>query len=55
MALENENKDLKNNLDRELKEWKSYDEKINNLNSLKEDLEKEKLILNLPREMETLI
>ena len=40
--LVNENKYLKKNLDRELKEWKSYDEKINNLNSLKEDLEKRK-------------
>ena len=30
-------------LDIILKEWKSYEEKINNLNSLKEDLEKKKL------------
>ena len=43
--LENENKDLRNTLDKILKEWKSYEEKINNLNMLKESLENKKIDL----------
>jgi ATP-dependent Clp protease ATP-binding subunit ClpB len=42
-TLENENKQLNNNLDIILKEWKSYEEKIYNLNLLKEDLENKKI------------
>ena len=45
MNFENENKQLNNNLDIILKEWKSYEEKINNLNLLKEDLESKKIEL----------
>ena len=40
--FENNNKELNNNLDIILKEWKSYEEKIYNLNLLKEDLENKK-------------
>ncbi len=43
--LENDNKKLKISLDKILKEWKSYEEKISNLNSLKETLENKKIEL----------
>ena len=43
--LENDNKKLKVCLDKILKEWKSYEEKISNLNLLKETLEKKKIEL----------
>ena len=43
--LENDNKKLKVCLDKILKEWKSYEEKISNLNLLKENLEKKKIEL----------
>ena len=44
-TLENDNKELNNRLDIILKEWKSYEEKIYNLNLLKEDLENKKIEL----------
>ena len=43
--LENDNKKLKTCLDKILKEWKSYEEKISNLNLLKEALENKKIEL----------
>ncbi|MDC3024189.1 AAA family ATPase [Alphaproteobacteria bacterium] len=43
--LEDENRDLSNTLNKILKEWKSYEEKINNLNTLKENLENKKIDL----------
>ena len=44
-TLENDNKKLNSSLDIILKEWKSYEEKIHNLNLLKEDLENKKIEL----------
>ena len=44
-TLENDNKKLNSSLDIILKEWKSYEEKIYNLNLLKEDLENKKIEL----------
>ena len=44
-TLENDNKELNSSLDIILKEWKSYEEKIYNLNLLKEDLENKKIEL----------
>ncbi len=45
--LESYNIELKKSLDLILKEWKSYEEKMKNLNSLKETLEKKKMELKL--------
>ena len=45
--LESDNIELKKSLDLILKEWKAYEEKMENLNSLKEILEKKKMELKL--------
>ena len=47
--LETENKCLKKSLDIILKEWGFYEEKINSLNSLKEDLENKAELKNAGR------
>ena len=52
-TLENDNKELNSSLDIILKEWKSYEEKINNLNLLKEDLENKKIELKSAERKET--
>ncbi len=45
--LESDNIELKKSLDLILEEWKAYEEKMENLNSLKEILEKKKMELKL--------
>ena len=45
--LESDNIELKKSLDLLLEEWKAYEEKMENLNSLKEILEKKKMELKL--------